>query len=173
MSGFTVYDAAIPGVKDALNSLSAILKKGEAAPNASSLPGAKLVEDMLPLSFQIHMVTDTASKLVARSTGVEPTKFENNLSSFDDFNARIAAVQDILAKADRDTINAKANDTVPLGMGPGKNLELASVSYIGAYALPNIFFHTVTAYNILRKEGVPVGKMDYLGPFMAQHLPKE
>ncbi|KAJ6026391.1 helix-turn-helix domain-containing protein [Penicillium canescens] len=170
---FTVYDAAIPSSNDALNSLLSILKKGQASPVADKLPSAKLYDDMLPLTFQVHVVCDTVQKMVARATGAEPQKWENNLSSFDDMYARIAQAQEVLERADKATINDKAFATVPLGMGPGKEIQIPSVRYIGAYGLPNIYFHLSMTYAIMRNQGVPLGKSDYLGAFMAQRLPKE
>jgi hypothetical protein len=58
-------------------------------------------------------------------------------------------------------------------MGPGKEIQIPSVGYIGAYGLPNIFFHLSMTYAIMRNQGVPLGKSDYLSAFMGQHLPKE
>lgn len=43
-------------------------------------------------------------------------------------------------------------------------------AYVTGYAIPNLFFHLVTAYNILRKEGIPLGKIDYLTPFIRKHV---
>ncbi|KAH0599076.1 hypothetical protein MHUMG1_03191 [Metarhizium humberi] len=167
---YTLYDGSIATAQDNLTSLKAILKKAEAAPNATSLPDARIHEDMLPLSFQVHVVSDIAQKMVARSTGAEPQKLENDLKTFDDFYKRIDQVQDLLTKTDKEVVNKRVGDLVPIGLGPGKNAELPSHAYVTGYAIPNLFFHLVTAYNILRKEGVPLGKMDYLTPFIGKHV---
>lgn len=167
---YTLYDASIPVARDALKALSAILKKGEAAPNAASLPAATIHPDMKPLSFQVHVATDLAQKMHARLTGAEPATLENNLETFADFHARIAETEALLAKADRDTVNKRAGENVPLGLGPGKTVHIPGAAYVNSYGLPNVFFHLTTAYDILRKEGVPLGKMDYLSPFVAQYL---
>ncbi|KJK84357.1 hypothetical protein H634G_00721 [Metarhizium anisopliae BRIP 53293] len=167
---YTLYDGSIATAQDNLTSLKAILKKAEAAPNAASLPDARIHEDMLPLSFQVHVVSDIAQKMVARSTGAEPQKLENDLKTFDDFYKRIDQVQELLTKTDKEVVNKRVGDLVPIGLGPGKNAELPSHAYVTGYAIPNLFFHLVTAYNILRKEGVPLGKMDYLTPFIGKHV---
>ncbi|POR38689.1 Uncharacterized protein TPAR_01110 [Tolypocladium paradoxum] len=166
---YSLYDASIPLARDSLKSLSAILKKGEAAPNAASLPEASIYADMKPLSFQVHVVTDIAQKILARLTGKEPVLLENNLKTFADFHARIAQVEELLAEADKDTINDYAGKDVPVGLA-GRTVHMPGAAYVNGYGLPNLFFHLTTAYDILRKEGVPLGKIDYLTAFIAQYV---
>ncbi|KAG6021859.1 hypothetical protein E4U41_002379 [Claviceps citrina] len=170
MSTYSFYDASVPLVKEALESLQAILKKGSEAPNAASLPDARIIEDMLPLSFQVHFVTDIAQKLVARASASEPLTFENNLKTFDDFFQRIETVLEVLAKADKEVINKRVDETITVGLGPGKEGTMLTRNYLSGWVIPNLFFHVATAYNIMRKEGVPLGKLDYLTPFLTKHL---
>ncbi|RSL72443.1 hypothetical protein CEP53_001078 [Fusarium sp. AF-6] len=171
MSNYALYDSAILLAKDALNSLSAILKKAETHPNASTFPNAKLAEDMLPLSFQVHCVTDVSQKIVARTTGVEPLSLNrDNFDTFEAFHTRIAQVLEIVEKADREVVNKREGEIVTLGLGPGKSAQLASRDYVNGYALPNLFFHLTTTYAILRKEGVPLGKQDYQTPFLGKYI---
>jgi hypothetical protein len=167
---FTLYDASVAAAKDAVASLRNILKKAESAPNSASFPESRIYEDMLPLSFQVFFVTDVAQKTVARCTGVEPVQFENDLKTFEDFYKRIEQVQEILDKADKEIVNKRIGETVTIGLGPGKTGDLATHAYVTGYAVPNLFFHLVTAYNILRKEGVPLGKTDFLGSFLGKHI---
>ncbi|ODA75896.1 hypothetical protein RJ55_08537 [Drechmeria coniospora] len=170
---YTLYDASVTVAKETLECLAAILKKGETAPNAASLPEARIHPDMLPLTFQVHFVTDLSQKMVSRLTGEEPPTLENNLKTFADFQARIKLVQGALAKADRDLVNKRGDEIVSMGLGSGKTAQLPGTAYNSGYTMPSIFFHLVTAYNILRKEGVDVGKMDYLTPYIGHHVPKE
>ncbi|KAK2593648.1 hypothetical protein QQS21_008652 [Conoideocrella luteorostrata] len=170
MSAYNFYDASIPLITEALDGLVAILKKGEQAPNAASLPEARIYEDMLPLSFQVHFTTDLAQKLAARSTGTEPLSLEGNLKTFPEFYQRIEQVQQILAKVDKDTVNKRVNESITIGLGPGKTGEMVTRNYLSGYIIPNVFFHVTTAYNIMRKEGVPLGKMDFLSPFITKHV---
>ncbi|KHN97197.1 uncharacterized protein MAM_04794 [Metarhizium album ARSEF 1941] len=167
---YTLYDGSIATALDVLGSLKAILKKGQEAPNSATFPDARIHDDMNPLSFQVHVVCDIAQKMVARSTGVEPQKFENNLKTFDDFYKRIELVEGLLTKTDKEVVNKRVGDIVPIGLGPGKNAEIPSHAYVTGYAVPNLFFHLATTYNILRKEGVALGKMDYLLPFIGKHV---
>ncbi|KAM5345918.1 hypothetical protein ACJ41O_011779 [Fusarium nematophilum] len=166
--GYSLYDASIVLAVDALNSLSSILKKASSHPNASSFPSAKLADDMLPLSFQVFIVTDVAQKIVARTTGVEPLSLDRNLDSFEAMQARIEQVLEVVGKVDRDAVNAREDEIVPVGLGPGKTVEMKSWNYINGYALPNMFFHLTTAYAILRKEGVELGKQDYQTAFLGK-----
>lgn len=171
---YAFYDATIPLVKRAMVSLTGILKKAEAAPNSDTFIGCRVHEDMLPLAFQVHFSTDLAQKLAHRLSGTEPEALDRNeITSFAAAYARIQKVEAILDGADAAVINAAVDKTVPLGLGPGKNIDIAAPGYVAGYALPNLFFHITTAYNILRKEGVPLGKMDFIAPFMADFVPKQ
>ncbi|KAF4976579.1 hypothetical protein FDECE_18461 [Fusarium decemcellulare] len=170
---YSLYDSAVILARDALKSLSVILKKAETHANAASFPSARLAEDMLPLSFQVHSVTDTAQKIVARTSGTEPLSLSRDgFDSFDKFHARIAQVLEVVEKADKEVVNKRVGETVTLGLGPGKSAELASRDYVNGYGLPNLFFHLTTAYAILRKEGVPLGKQDFQGSFLNQYISK-
>lgn len=171
MATYTLYDASISVAKDALNSLSAIVAKAESSPAAASIPKASIHPDMLNFSFQIHISTQTIAKMAARVTGTEPVELENNLETFDAIKARIADVQKKVEGISRDAVNSRENETVPVGLGKGKpDGKLKSWEYVHGYAIPNIYFHVTTAYNIVRKEGVEIGKMDYLVPFMGKFL---
>lgn len=164
------YDVSIGQAIEILDSLTAILKKAESAPNAATLPEARIYDDMLPLSFQVYLVADLGTKLAARLTGQEPPSNENNLKSFAEFHGRIAESRAALEKVDKNTINTRAAEAVTVGLGPGKTAQMNGLTYNAGYVTPNLYFHLATAYNILRKEGVPVGKMDYLTTFLSKHV---
>lgn len=170
---FTFYSSSILKAKKALNALSSILHKGQDVAHADSLPSARIYDDMLPLTMQVSIACAHANKLVARTTGFEIPCQENNLSSFDDMLLRVAQTQDLLARADEEIVNKSAGDLVAFQIKPDQMVDLPVVTLASDYYLPNIFFHVLTAYNILRKEGVPLGKQDYEGAFMAVHVLKE
>lgn len=167
---YSLYDASVSLAKNALVALTNILKTGEAAPNSASFLAARIHPDMLPLSFQIKMVTDLSTKIVTRLSGVEPHTWEGEVETFADCYARIAKAEEILATADRELINQRQNETVPVGMGSAGTFQMSGANYVNGYVLPNLFFHLTTAYDILRKEGVPVGKQNYITPFIGQFL---
>jgi hypothetical protein len=164
------YDNVIPVVESALNSLTAILKKAEAAPNSAGFITSKLHDDMLPLDFQVHFTTDLAQKVANRLTGKEPLSLERaDLKTFADMYKRIDDIMALVKGADRATIEGFADKTVTIGMGKGKSADMTGSQYVIGYAFPNIFFHVTTAYAILRQQGVPLGKQDYLSPFLAPY----
>ncbi|KAL7799220.1 hypothetical protein V8C37DRAFT_367031 [Trichoderma ceciliae] len=167
---YSLYDATVPLAKSALSALTNILKTGEAAPNSAGLLAARIHEDMFPLSFQVKFITDVSTKIVARLHGVEPHVWEGEIDTFADCYARIAKAEEILATADKDLINQRQNEVVSLGMGSKGTFEMPGANYANGYVLPNLFFHLTTAYNILRKEGVPLGKANYLESFIGQYL---
>ncbi|KAM0265615.1 hypothetical protein ACHAQJ_000048 [Trichoderma viride] len=167
---YSLYDATVPLAQNALKSLTTILKTGEAAPNAASLLAAQIYPDMLALSFQVKMVTDFSTKVVARLQGVEPHVWEGDIATFADCYTRIAKAEEIVAAADKDLINQRQNELVSLGMGSKGTFEMPGVHYVNGHFLPNLFFHLTTAYGILRKEGVPLGKQQYLLSFLGDFL---
>lgn len=162
---YSLYDATIPVARNALKALANVLKKGEAAANGASLLSATIYQDMLPLTFQVFMVTDTSTKIASRLQGVEPHAWEGKIETYADCFSRIAKAEEILAAADKDLINKRQSETVPLGLGSRGTFQIPGATYTNGHFLPTIFFHLTTAYDILRKEGIPLGKADYLEPF--------
>ncbi|KAF4591881.1 helix-turn-helix domain-containing protein [Ophiocordyceps camponoti-floridani] len=167
---YTLYDASIAVAIDALASLTAVLKKAQESPNAARFSEARLAEDMLPLAFQVHVMTDLAQKLYHRLAGQEPLKWENSLKDYEQMHGRIAQTEELLSKANKEEVNKHDGETVSVGLGPGKTADMTTTAYVNGYILPNIFFHLTTAYAILRKEGVQLGKMDYLRPFIGKYV---
>lgn len=174
---YTLYDGSVTHALAAVRACQALILKAEAHATATSTPidqllDARLAPDMLPLTFQVHMITDTAQKLVARLHNVEPapTSWPEGLRTLADVRARLDAAAAALAGADRATVEERTDATVTFGMGPGKSAELKAKDYAAGYVVPNVFFHTAMLYSILRKEGVAIGKMDYLTPFIGRYL---
>lgn len=171
MSSYTLADGTIPHATAAIKVLSHLLDKVEKSTSTTpeSLLAARLHPDMLPLSFQFHFTADTAIKLVARLEGVEPESIGSwdSLKTVADARARLDAAAARLAAADADKISSRRDEMVTYGRGAGKTGSLRARDYATAYSLPTIFFHATTAYSILRKEGVELGKADYSTSFMA------
>lgn len=168
---YTFYDASIGVAKDALASLSTIIDKVESSSVAAAVPAGRIHPDMLPFKFQVYMVTTTIHKLVARTTGSEPKEYENNHETLEAMKTLIAEIQAQVESADRDTINSRETEIVSVGMGKGKpDAKMQSWQYAHGWAVPNVYFHLVTAYDIARKEGVEVGKFDFLGAFMGKFI---
>jgi hypothetical protein len=147
--------------------LADLLKKAEAhVEQHGSVPdallSARLADDMLPLSAQVQRVSDTSKLSVERLSGVAAPKFEDNETSFDQLQQRIANTIAYLNSVDAAQFDGSAAREIKLNWGkfqPAFNGE----DYLLTFALPNFYFHIATAHGILRNQGVPVGKLDYIG----------
>lgn len=168
--GHTFYDGTIVVLQSILDTLSHVLRKAEESPNASSFPEARLHEDMYPLTDQIRLIAQFTENLTAKVSGREPTTYEGSPLTFAEFHERIATVQKVLDAADKNYINENHDNTGSTKIGPGVSIDVSNSVYAHRIALPNIYFHLTTAYGILRKEGVPLGKIDYFTGFFP---PKE
>jgi hypothetical protein len=164
--------ASVPAFVRGLNVLSHLLKKGEEhAAQAGIAPeamlGARLADDMLPLSAQVQRASDASKFTVQRLSGGDAPKFADDETSFAQLQERIANTIAYLHSVDAAQIDAGSDREVSLKFGSfGANFT--GESYLLTFALPNFYFHVVTAYDILRNQGVNIGKRDYLGAFDAQ-----
>ncbi|KAL3960890.1 hypothetical protein ACCO45_006007 [Purpureocillium lilacinum] len=147
-------------------------RRSAEAAKLGDLPQARLCEDMKPLVFQVHTATNLAAKMVARLSGQEPQDLNDNLVSYDDMRVRITEVLNALASADKDLVNKLGEESAPTVMGPGRTLDIPGKAFAMGAAMPNIFFHVSMAYAILRKEGVPLGKKDFIMSFVGEHVMK-
>lgn len=165
----TFYDGTIPVLQSILNSLTHILHQAEQHPSADTLLSARLYEDMYPLTDQIRLATTFSSKLVARLTGGEATTFEGSPQTFPECYQRIETVLDAIKDADKEVVNRHADVVAGTGLGRQElEIDMSGAAYAHTLALPNIYFHLVTAYGICRKEGVQLGKKDYYVGFFPQ-----
>jgi len=149
-----------------LGNLALILEKAGA--NAAQrkfdtgvLLGARLAPDMLPLTRQVQIASDIAKNSVARLAGQEPPRFEDNESSIEQLRARIARTIDFLKSVPASALEGSETRTVKVPLAE-RTLEFTGVDFLQRWAIPNVFFHVVTAYDILRHNGVDLGKRDYL-----------
>lgn len=163
-----MFDASIAPLKRALSNLSHILKKGEAHADAkviehAVLLNARLFPDMYPLIRQVQIATDMSKGAVARLAGLEVPKYEDNEASFADLHARIAKTIAFI-----DTINPaqlEGSESREVTITVRKvDLKFTGQDYLLKWVNPNVYFHVTTAYNILRHNGVELGKPDFLGP---------
>ncbi len=163
----TLYDVTVPVFLRGFGRLSAILDKGRTAAEAAgtdpaALLTARLAPDMLPLTGQIQRASDTAKFAMVRVGGVENEAFTDDEASFADLDGRIARTVAFLERVPRAAIDDRAEAMIEVRIG--RPLTLAASDYMLGFALPNFFFHVTTAYDILRHEGIGLGKGDYIGP---------
>jgi uncharacterized protein len=164
----SLYDASVPVFIRGLTNLSAILKKGEeygrtCGVGEADLIATRLFDDMHPLPAQIQRASDTAKGVVQRIGQLPPVPMDDTEQSFDDLQARIAKTIDVLKAVTPDQIDGREDQEVVLQL-PSGSIPFTARDYLFGFAIPNFFFHVTAAYAILRHRGVPVGKMDYLGP---------
>ncbi len=124
---------------------------------------ARLAPDMNALAFQFQSATDRSKFFVSRVTGREAPSWADDEKTFDDLRARVKKAKDYLATykpADLDGLDEKA---VTLKVS-GEDKQVRAADYLLHNVYPNFFFHVTTAYDILRHNGVPIGKRDFTGP---------
>jgi hypothetical protein len=163
-----LYDLSVPVFIRALTNLSAILDKAAAhaaseGKPAESLLEARLYPDMAPLASQVQRASDASRFLVARLGQLDNPPMEDKETTFPDLQARIAATIAYLKAAPRDAIDGREDADIEIKT-PRATLEFKGLSYLLDFAIPNFYFHITVAYALLRHQGVPVGKMDFLGP---------
>lgn len=164
---FSIHRASIPVLVRGFESLSHVLRKGEAfaaeqgiAPEV--LLQAQLAPDMYNLIRQVQLASDSAKGCAARLAGIENPSFADTEASFADLHARIAKTVDFLKGVSESQLNGAEARTVTLKLR-GREVHFSGTDYLLNFALPNYFFHVTTAYDLLRHKGVPLTKPDYLG----------
>lgn len=163
----SMYSSSVPVFLHYLKNLSVLLKKGadyaaEKKVDEKVLTGSRLYPDMFPLSRQVQIACDVAKGCGARLAGVEVPKYEDNEVTFSELQARIDKTVNFLNTLSASQIDGSEQKQIKLQAGP-RELEFVGDYFLRNWALPNVFFHITTTYNILRHNGVAVGKMDYLG----------
>lgn len=163
----SMYEASIPTFLHTLRSLKAILEKGVAHAETKKfestlLATTRLAPDMLPLTRQVQIATDAAKGAAARLTGVDPPKFEDNETTMADLIARVGKTIDYLQGFKPEQFEGSEDRTITIPT-PRQTFTFQGLVFLRHWALPNFFFHVTTAYNLLRHNGVELGKGDYLG----------
>jgi hypothetical protein len=163
----SMHEASAPRLTQMLRNLDAILARAQAHAAAKKIApevllGARLFPDMLPMIKQVQIATDHAKGAVARLAGAEVPRYEDTEQTFDDLRARIAKTIAFVESFAAEQFAGAAERPIALRVG-GKDWSFTGRDYLLGFALPNFYFHLVTAYNILRHNGVEIGKADYLG----------
>lgn len=163
----TMYQASAPVLTRVLTNLSNVLGKAAAHAeakkiNPSVLISARLYPDMLPFSSQIQIATDHAKGCVARLAGMDPPRYEDTETTFPDLVARIKTTLSYIATIKPAQIDGSEERPIRLKLGTHE-INTQGQPYLLNVVLPNVYFHVVTAYAILRHNGVDIGKTDFLG----------
>jgi hypothetical protein len=164
----SVHALSVDVFTHTLGNLSAILEKGLAHATARKidpavLVSARLAPDMFPLSRQVQIAGDVAKNSVARLAGLEPPRFEDTEKTFEELRARIARTIDYVKGVPASSLEGSEDRDIKVPAGPERVLEFKGLEFLQRWAIPNVFFHVTTAYDILRHNGVELGKRDFLG----------
>ena len=162
----SLYEASVPGMLRSLRALSGFLDKAEAhaletGADLAAYSDARLAPDMAPFNRQIHMASDGAKSAVARLAGVEAPAFPDVEVSFPDLKARIAKTIAYLETFKPEQIDGDAERIIEIKL-PSRTLTFTARDFLFNFALSNFMFHVTTAYALLRAQGVPLGKADFL-----------
>jgi hypothetical protein len=165
----SMYTASVPVLRQILNSLAAILKKAEDHVEAKKLEPnallqARLFPDMFPLVRQVQLATDFAKGAAARLGGVEVPRYDDVEHDFAGLQARLEKTLAFIDSVPRDAIEQGAARDITVGSGDNQR-QFQGLTYLLHFALPHFYFHATTAYDILRHNGLDIGKRDFVGSF--------
>lgn len=163
----SIYQASVPVLVRVLSNFIAVLNKGKAHAETRkldplTLTGFRLYPDMLPLTKQVQIASDMAKGGGARLAGVDVPRYEDVETSFDELVARLDKTIEFLRRLDPAAFEGAGQREIVLPMRTGP-VRFKGEDYLLNFVLPNVYFHAATAYNILRHNGVELGKMDFLG----------
>jgi hypothetical protein len=162
-----MYQASAPRFVNMLNNLSAILDKAQAHVDAKkidpvALTNYRLFPDMLPMTRQVQIACDAAKAAVARLAGIESPKHEDTEQTLTELKARIAKTIEFIKSIKPAQIDGSEDKDITLKFGTTE-MRFKGMQYLLGFSLPHFYFHVTTAYDILRHNGVEIGKMDYIG----------
>jgi hypothetical protein len=163
----SMYQSSVPMLKRMLGSLSTLLTKAAAHAEAKKidpavLVGARLFPDMFALARQVQIATDQAKGCAARLAGVDVPKYEDTETTFAELQARLAKTIAFLDSLTPAQIDGSEDKDIVVQVRDLK-LDFKGQDYLMQWVLPNFYFHVTTAYNILRHNGIEIGKKDFLG----------
>jgi len=164
----SMYSLSVPVFRRSLTNLSAILDKAaahvqERKIDPAALLDARLYPDMFTFTRQVQLASDFAKGTPARLAGDTPPKFDDVEVGFAQLKERITRTIAFLDGFKPEQVDGSEDRAIEL-KGPERTLRFSGFDYLAHFALPNFFFHVTTAYDILRHNGVPIGKRDFLGP---------
>ncbi len=165
---FTIHDASMPVYLRQLKALAAIVNKAEAHATEKkikpeALIRARLYPDMFNFAEQVWASTNHAVRGAARLTGSALPSFEGKDETFADLKARIDWALGFLATLKPEQFDKAEDREVVFPAGGGTERRMSGGQYLQAFSMPNFMFHTTTAYDILRHNGVPLSKGDFIG----------
>lgn len=174
MAAVTFHEASFGLFIKALDALSQMLTKAKEhnPTGADSYLSMRLYEDMLPLTFQVQFTCNTSKKALERLAphkGPFPV-FADDEKTVDELLARVEKTKALLEAVGPEDLEGREDQVVEVMLGSHGSATVQGKWYALGYALPNIMFHTSMAYAILRNQGVPLGKTDFLSPYFNPYI---
>lgn len=166
----SMHAASVPVFQQMLTALAGVLAKAETHAverkiEPAALLQARLFPDMFPLARQVQIACDFASSVSARLAGAEVPTYDGGDQGFADLQQRIAATLGFVGELDAARFEGSAHRELVLRPGTPKERRIGGQAYLMAYGLPQFFFHVTTAYDLLRHNGVEIGKKDFMGAY--------
>lgn len=163
----SMYQVSVPRLANLLENLSNILDKAQAHADTSKIDVSTLMDwrlapDMYPFSKQVQIACDKARSVVARLARVEVPYYEDDEKTLAELKLRIARSVAFIRTVSPQQIDGTEDDEIVLPV-TGKETRYKGMQLLLGHSMPNVYFHATTAYNILRQNGVPIGKRDFLG----------
>ena len=174
----SLTDLLVPTYRQMLRTLAGLLEKaaGQKGQEADALLDACLAPDMFPLKAQLRFVSRQVEEAVARLRGEPVAPMAANgremTATIAEEQARLAETIATVDALSPDALDAGADLQITLDLPGGIAFEMTGQQFARDWALPQFYFHLVTAYAILRNQGVEIGKADYV-PYMAAYLRKD
>lgn len=164
-----MHAQTVPTLHRTLTQLKHVLQSGathaaEKGWDPAVLLGMRLAPDMFPLTRQVQIATDIAKNAVARMTGGEAPKFADDETTFEALIARIDKALAYIDGVPSEAFDGSATRSIVVPTRARGDLHFNGHDFLFGFVLPNVHFHSTTAYALLRHAGVPLGKADYLGP---------
>ena len=132
---------------------------------------SRIAPDMFPLSRQIQIVSDMSKGLAGRLGNIDAPKFDDTETTVAELITRLQKTLDFINSIKTEDIQNSDNRIVILPFMPTKSMSMGV--YVNNFAMPNIYFHTITTYNILRSLGLNIGKMDFIGHIKMEDVTAE
>ncbi len=167
MSTANLHSFVVPIITRVLTNLRAVTEKGAAHADAKKIDPASLINfrlypDMLPFSSQIQIATDASKGCLARLAGIDAPRFEDTEKTFGELFTRIEKTLAFVGSVKPEQTEGAEQRAIVIKT-PSAELNFTGLTYVQGFVIPNLLFHATTAYNILRHNGVEIGKMDFLG----------
>jgi hypothetical protein len=165
-----MYINSVPVFKQLLTALKGNLALADAHVVANSIEPdallqARLYPNMFPLVKQVQIAADFARGISARLAGVDVPAYEGKEKSFADLDALLARTMEFLDSVKPSKFEGSETSEIVLRPGTPKEKKMSGQTYLANYGLPQFLFHVTTAYAILRHNGLPIGKRDFMGAY--------